>query len=86
MVSLGELRILEIILASLGDQPSTNTIAVVEIGFGLGQHLGVGFYFFEPDALGNPTKGGIVFHFGLGIGTPMYGVMTLNDASQVRTW
>ena len=43
-----------------------------EIGFGLGRHLGAGYFFGRPDAAGDMEVGGLVFHFGIGVGTPAY--------------
>jgi RHS repeat-associated protein len=55
----------------LGILPSSEDLAS-EIGLGLGKYLGIGHFFGNPDAVGNMQFGGIVFHFGLGVGTPVY--------------
>jgi len=55
----------------IGWLPSPSDITS-EIGFGLGKYLGIGYFFGRPDALGNMEVGGIVFHFGLGVGSPAY--------------
>jgi len=43
-----------------------------EIGFGLGRHLGAGYFFGRPDAASDMEVGGLVLHFGIGVGTPVY--------------
>jgi RHS repeat-associated protein len=53
----------------IGWLPGPNELTT-EISFGLGRHLGVGF-FFTLDDLGQYDRGGLVFHFGLGIGSPI---------------
>ena len=55
----------------IGWQPSPSDMTS-EIGFGLGKYSGIGYFFGRPDAFGNMEVGGIVFHFGLGIGSPAY--------------
>jgi len=56
---------------SIGILPSSNDI-VSEIGLGLGKYLSIGYFFGDPDHSGNMQVGGLVFNFGIGIGTPVY--------------
>jgi RHS repeat-associated protein len=55
----------------IGWLPSVSDITS-EIGFGLGKYLSIGYFFGRPDAFGSMEVGGIVFHFGLGVGSPAY--------------
>ena len=59
---------------------------VAEIGFGLGEYLGVGFYFYGLDAFGDPQYGGIVVHLGIGLGSPVYVGGSMGNNSSVRLW
>lgn len=55
----------------LGKLPRSKDL-VSEIGLGLGRHLGIGYFFGNPDKLGNMQFGGLLIHIGLGIGTPVF--------------
>ena len=43
---------------------------VNEMTIGIGKHIGLGWFYGRPDELGNYQVGGLVFHFGLGLGSP----------------
>jgi RHS repeat-associated protein len=56
---------------SIGALPSASD-NVLEIGLGLGDYLGIGFFYGRPNSIGNFDIGGLVFHVGIGLGTPVY--------------
>jgi hypothetical protein len=66
-------RSLDLVGASLdlqiGWQPPSGT-DYNEMSIGLGKHLGVGFFYGNPDFWGYQS-GGIALHFGLGLGLPL---------------
>jgi len=41
-----------------------------ELGF-VGRHLGIGYFYSRPDVFGDYQDFGLVFHFGIGINTPI---------------
>jgi hypothetical protein len=55
----------------IGKVPKPDDL-VTEIGLGLGRHIGVGHFFGDPDASGSMQFGGLVFHLGFGIATPVH--------------
>ncbi len=56
---------------NIGILPTDNDL-VAEFGFGLGDFLGIGFFFARPNAFGSFDIGGITIHIGLGVGLPVY--------------
>jgi hypothetical protein len=52
-----------------------------EMSLGLGRHLGLGFFYGNPDLWGYQS-GGIVFHFGLGLGLPINFTHTNGETSK----
>ena len=57
---------------NIGFLPSPKD-TVSEIGFGLGRNfLSAGWFFGRPNATGDMQVFGFAFHFGLGLGSPIY--------------
>ncbi len=54
----------------IGSLPPSDAVTG-EIYLGLSDHLGVGYFFANPDSMGNMQSGGIIFHFGIGLGSPV---------------
>jgi RHS repeat-associated protein len=70
---------------TIGPQPDPDQ-PVVEFGFGIGDILGVGVYFGDPDIFGNPTTTGLSLHVGIGFGSPMYGSVSIPKDPDVRNF
>jgi RHS repeat-associated protein len=60
----------------------TSQDTVYEISFGIGKHLGLGWIYGRPDQMGNFQVGGVVFHFGLGVGSSISFSQTLPDPNR----
>jgi len=60
--------------------------AVGEIGFGLGDYLGLGFFFARPDSMGGFDVGGLVLHLGIGVGSPVHLSATMPEGETVNVY
>lgn len=60
----------------------TSKDTVYEHGLGIGKHLGVGHFYARPDLRGNFQAQGLVFHFGMGLGSPVFFSETLPDPNR----
>ena len=55
--------------------------AVYEYGLEIGKHLSIGHFFGRPHELGRYIIGGVAFHIGIGVSTPVFSSKTLPDES-----
>lgn len=56
---------------NIGWLPSSRDL-ISKIGIGLGDYLGIGYFFGKPNSRGDFEVGGISINIGIGLGTPIY--------------